>query len=111
MKTIEELSAAIDAVGAQTRVVMPLFVKIPLGVRPFFQRLFDFEREANTIMFDRHLALCNALEFALAMKYDANIGWHDEQGNVWEPSEDIAFLVKEAQERAARAAAPPVKPS
>lgn len=112
MKTIEELAELMERVGPCVRAAMSLMVKVPATVRPFFHRALAGNQEQTTMLFDRHLALCNALEFTLAMKYDAtSMCWRDEQGNVWEPEPDIAFLINETQERMARAALPPVKPS
>lgn len=105
MKTIEELAEVMERVGPCMRAALSLMVKVPATVRPFFHRALAGNQEQTAVMFDRHLALCNALEFALTMKWDpTEMAWKNEVGEIWEPEPDIAFLIAETQVRMARAA-------
>lgn len=105
MKTIEELAELMEQVTPTLKSAQSVMGMVPATVRPFFHRALTGYAEQTTALFDRHLALCNALEFTLTLRraLDNPEQWMDQDGKIWEPDPDTAFLLTETQARMARA--------
>lgn len=105
LRIIEDLADLLERNAPDQQKVMALLSQVPADIRPYFHRALTGYQEQTTALFDRHLALCNALEFTLTLRRtpDNPDQWMDEDGTVWTPDPDIAFLIAETQVRAARA--------
>lgn len=97
LRTLTDLRVAMDTTA---QAIKDLRGEKPWSVpqRRIIKQFADAQAAQNKIIEDRHNALLEALQFALAMRRDPHTNaWVDTLGNVFEPSADVDFLLAEAE--------------